>query len=278
MKDSMRPWIIRPMKWSDTYQAGFIASRAYHGTKFTEFLSPGRRHYPQDYIRGFNQRISSRILEANNRSFVAVTVDEPNVPVAYMQCERLGDDEGAKEVIKEKKTIWLSICEVVYKAWVKYSTKVWPDRSGMNADDMAIFIQANEGEDKKHWDGRPDRANRWYCRSMVVSHEFQRRGIGRALMNEVVSRAEAQGVPIQIEASPEGEKLYESVGFELLDRFMIAFGESERNAGGVMIWRPKKNDVETPPSEVTIVDAQEGESDAPEKALKVEPTVAEVPA
>ena len=235
----MRPWIIRPMKWSDTYQSAFIASRAYHHTKFTEFLSPGRRQYPQDYVRGFNQRISSRLLEANNRSWVAVTEDEPNVPIAYMQCARLGDDEGAKAVIAEKESIWQTVCEVIYKAWVKYSTKIWPDRSGMDEASMEIFLKSTEGEDEKHWNNYPERSNRWYCRSMVVSQEFQRRGVGRALMSEVTNRADEQQVPIQIEASPEGEPLYRSVGFELLDRFQIAFGESERNAGGVMIYWPK---------------------------------------
>lgn len=278
MRDSMRAWIVRPMRWNDTYQAGFVASRAYHDTAFTEFLSPGRRQYPQDYIRGFNQRISSRLLEANNRSFVAVTVDEPDVPVAYMQCERRGDDEGAKEVVREKKSIWLSICEVVYKAWVKYSTMIWPDRSGMNEADMAFFIQATEGEEQKHWEGRPDRANRWYCRSMVVSQEFQRRGVGRALMNEVVSRAEEQGVPIQLEASPEGEKLYKSIGFELLDRFMNPFGESEKNEGGVMIWHPKRKDIGTASSETTRVETDGRNEGALKKGVEIEPTIVEVPA
>lgn len=275
MKDSMRPWIIRPMTFSDSYQAAFVASRAYHDTKFTEFLSPGRRQYPQDYVRGFQQRITSRMLAANSRSFVAVTEDEPNVPVAYMQCLRLGDDEGGKQVMNEKKSIWLSIVETVYNAWVRVSNKIWPDRSGMDEADMALFIESQEGEDTKHWSGKPDRANRWYCRSMVVSQEFQRRGIGRALMNEVVSRAEAQGVPIQLEASPEGEMLYRSVGFELLDRFMIAFGESEKNQGGIMIWRPKKKD--TGPMSTEGVKGEEVNGDALKKDLEIEPTIVEVP-
>lgn len=275
----MRPWIIREMRFSDAYQAAFVASRAYHHTKFREFLSPGRRQYPADYVRGFQQKITARMLKANNRSFVAVAVDEPNVPVAYMQCERLGNDEGAKEVIREKKSIWLSIFETVYNDCVKYSTKIWPDRSVMDEADMAIYKESNEGEEKKHWSGRPDRANRWHCRGIVVSQEFQRRGIGKALMNELVSRAENQGVPIQLEASDEGEWLYRSMGFELLDRFMVAFGRA-KNQGGVMIWKPKKGlatSTETVEEELSTEDVLknnlEKNSTATQQRLPAKPTL-----
>ena len=267
----MRPWIIRPMTFADAYQSAFVASRAYHDTKFTEFLSPHRRQYPADYIRGFQQRITSRLLSPNNRSWVAVAEDEPNVPVAYMQCERLGDDEGAKQVINERKSVWLSMKKFLYDTWVTISNKIWPDRSTMDAADLAIFFKSQDGEEDKHWKSHPERANRWYCRSMVVSQEWQRRGIGRVLMNKLVALADEQNVPIQLEASPEGEWLYRSVGFELLDRFMIAFGEAEKNQGGVMIYNPKNKD-EAPRAESAAT-----ADEALKKDSEIEPNILEVP-
>ena len=118
-----------------------------------------------------------------------------------------------------------------------------------------------------------------------MSQEFQRRGAGRALMNEVTKRADEQQVPIQIEASPEGEQLYRSVGFELLDRFQIAFGESEKNAGGVMIYWPKNMRKEVAPSETTVVEAEDVKKEVEEEVkgggqkehLEIEPVVEEVP-
>lgn len=271
----MRPWIIRPMTFTDTYQSAFVASRAYHDTKFTEFLSPHRRQYPADYICGFQQRITSRLLCPNNRSWVAVAEDEPNVPVAYMQCERLGDDEGAKQIINERKSVWRSMKKFLYDTWVTISNKIWPDRSTMDAADLAIFFKSQGMEEDKHWNSHPERSNRWYCRSMVVSQEWQRRGIGRVMMNNLVALADDQNVPIQLEASPEGEWLYRSVGFQLLDRFMVAFGEVEKNQGGVMIYNPKKKD-EAPQAEGSAT-AEETSGEALKKDLEIEPTILEVP-
>jgi GNAT superfamily N-acetyltransferase len=71
---------------------------------------------------------------------------------------------------------------------------------------------------------------------LVVSEEWQGKGIGGRLMNEVVKRAKNQGVVVGLEASPAGEGLYRKLGFEMLGRYSGRV-EKEEAGGGVMILR-----------------------------------------
>ncbi len=235
----MRPWIIRQATFGDAYQMAFVACRAYYHTGLIHFLSPKRDQHPADFVRGFQMRISQRILSAAGRGWVAFPADEPETPIAYMQCERLGDDEGYMEIVADRKNIWLSIASTLYNAYVRVATWIRPDRSEMDGGALKTFLEAQDIEDKKHWRGRPDRKNRWYCKSMVVSEEWRRRGLGRALMNQMITIADRQNVPVSLEASADGEFMYSSLGFELLARFDSLFDEQEQNGGGVML-RPCK--------------------------------------
>jgi len=230
-----RPFIVREARLSDIPTMAFVAGRAYFGTPLTELISPLRRQFPRDYVLSSQRRMVSRMLSARNRSFVAVAEDEPHVPVGYMQCTRLGEDEGAREVEREKRAWWRSVAEVVYGAWLKVAGWVDPDRS-RSEEGVKEFLRVVEEENGIHWEGREERKNRWHVQSVVVSEEWRGRGVGKAMMKEVIERARKQGVVVGLEASPMGEKLYRSVGFELLARFMTPLGEL---TGGVMMWSPK---------------------------------------
>ena len=54
----------------------------------------------------------------------------------------------------------------------------------------------------------------WYLSTLAVLPEYQRRGIGRQLVTWGVQQGEKEGVPIALEASPDGKRLYEKCGFQ----------------------------------------------------------------
>jgi ribosomal protein S18 acetylase RimI-like enzyme len=234
-------YIIRPAKLSDGYTMAAVASRAYYHTPFTQFLSPGRHEYPRHYVFGFQRWIVARMLNPRNRSYVAVSIDDLDTPVGYCQVTRLGEDDGAKSVIKEKKRWWSGIAELAFKAGVWLAGWIWKDRSTDN-EALMDFVKSGELENKKHWDGQKDRENRWYVNSCVVAEEWRGKGVGKALLKDVLERAQKEGVVVGLEASSMGEWLYRSVGFEVLGRFMRLYGDDEVNGGGIMMWTPKKID------------------------------------
>ena len=111
------------------------------------------------------------------------------------------------------------------------------------SSDARKKFEAWVARDRDEIFGSDGRGNRWHALSVVVKEGWQQRGIGKMLMSEVIARAEEEGVIVGLESSGPGEKLYRSVGFELLGRFkkeiQSEIGERE-DAGGVMIYTPMK--------------------------------------
>jgi GNAT superfamily N-acetyltransferase len=59
---------------------------------------------------------------------------------------------------------------------------------------------------------------------MVVAPEYQRRGLGRRLLEELLAPARARGIPIGLCATDQGRPLYEKAGFSVSGELMIVFG------------------------------------------------------
>jgi GNAT superfamily N-acetyltransferase len=59
---------------------------------------------------------------------------------------------------------------------------------------------------------------------MVVAPDFQRHGLGRRLMEELLAAPTARGVPIGLCATEFGRPLYEKAGFNVSGEIMILFG------------------------------------------------------
>mgnify|MGYP001571183975 CR=1 len=223
------------MEWSDARRSAELAQVAYWDAPISDLITPFRGTYPEDNAVGFERRIKNRMLSTRNRGFVAIGDGEV---VGYMQCVRLGDDEGGLQVMKEKKKWWSGLAEVGYGIYMKCAAWIFPDRS-QSEEGLKEFGKAGVVEDEKHWKGREDRKNRWHAQSVVVSEQWRGRGVGKKLMAWVLERAQSEGVIIGLEASMMGERLYRSLGFDLLDRFIFRIDGCEADDGGIMMWSPK---------------------------------------
>lgn len=216
-----------------------IASTEYFDSPLNSFLCPHRHKYPNDLVRRFVQMMQSRFLNPRCIGFVAVSAAAPGIPIGYAQFIRLGNDEAARRLVSEQASLWRS----VKRWWLSLRTwivnLVWPDRS-VDRDAMRAFDASAEVDNRKFWESDEMKAKyqeRWHVQSLVVSSQYQRRGLGRMLMNEVLRRAQDDGVVVGLEASGDGEKLYRSLGFGLRRRFSMNFGEE---VGGIMMWSPRK--------------------------------------
>ncbi|KFY63092.1 hypothetical protein V496_04191 [Pseudogymnoascus sp. VKM F-4515 (FW-2607)] len=226
---------IRPMEWADGKRTSELAQVAYWDAPISDLLAPHRGSYPVDNALGYERRIKNRMVSPRNRGFVAIGDGEI---VGYMQCVRLGDDEGALQVVKEKKKWYSGLAEWGYGIYMKSMAWAFPDRS-QSEEGLVEFMKAGVLEDEKHWKGREDRKNRWYCQSVVVAEQWRGRGVGKKLMAWVLERAQKEGVVVGLEASLMGERLYRSIGFELLGRFIYRIDGCDLDDGGVMMWSPK---------------------------------------
>lgn len=65
--------------------------------------------------------------------------------------------------------------------------------------------------------------------------EYHRRGAGKMLVNWGVQRADEMGVKAFVEASPEGRRLYESCGFEMVEEVGLKGDDVEK--GGREEWK-----------------------------------------
>jgi GNAT superfamily N-acetyltransferase len=75
----------------------------------------------------------------------------------------------------------------------------------------------------------------WYLGVVGVAPAFQGRGLGTALMQPILDRADREGVPATLEtAQPRNLPLYRRLGFEVLDE--IDAGET----GGLTLWTMKR--------------------------------------
>jgi ribosomal protein S18 acetylase RimI-like enzyme len=76
---------------------------------------------------------------------------------------------------------------------------------------------------------------RWHLKYVGVDPAFQRRGVGGLLVGAGMEMAYEEGVPVMLEASPNGKRLYEKMGFVVVGEMVLP---GAGVAGPVMRWDP----------------------------------------
>lgn len=232
--------LLRRIQYSDIPKIASIAATEYFDSEVCAFLCPRRHDYPHFVTRRFIQMIEPRFLNPRNIGFLAFEASNPREPLGYAQFIRLGDDEAALRLVAQQSSFWLTLQQWWSKIRAAVENYLWPDLA-VDHDALRRFLSSTELDGEKYWTSPPMKAkygNRWHAQSVVVSSSYQRRGIGRLLMGEVLQRAQDEGVVVGLEASTAGEKLYRNLGFELRGPFSMSLG---LRAGGVMMWTPPSN-------------------------------------
>ncbi|EEU45810.1 uncharacterized protein NECHADRAFT_78691 [Fusarium vanettenii 77-13-4] len=79
------------------------------------------------------------------------------------------------------------------------------------------LFEANANATYKHAAGE----EYWFLSTIATAKEAQRRGVGSALMQFGVDKADEEGWMAYLNSSPEGKGLYEKFGFEVVDESEI---------------------------------------------------------
>jgi GNAT superfamily N-acetyltransferase len=241
-KQPKQRFILRDAHLSDLAIMALYSKEAYWLSPINNFLAPKAEEHPEDLVRIMLQGIQKRFVAANSLSIVACVPGQAGQRekiVGYGQFSRKGCDRGAKEFIGSKGwSVRIALWGLSWWFWLSYlvSSRIWPDRiSDMAA--VKVFTESNRTDDEKYWTSHPERHARWHAGSLVVSPEYQNKGIGRLLMGYVMEKAEREGVPMGLTASPHGEKLYSKLGFQRLGDYGMRVANDE--GGGIMIWYPQ---------------------------------------
>lgn len=71
-----------------------------------------------------------------------------------------------------------------------------------------------------------------------VDPKWQRNGVGKALTQWGLERAQEEGIPAGLEASEAGEPMYLKLGFVEVERFLMLDG---RVVFPILLWRPEND-------------------------------------
>lgn len=232
------------MRLSDISILGEHNRRAFWLSPVNEFLVPRAPEHPEQLDRQFRQGIRKRYVNPNSLSVVACLASNPAYPIGYAQFARLGDDEGAKEWVRQKGLLWrLWIFILAWVFWAYHKFELWlvPDTISdqKNAEMFSSWIAQDSA---KFWAPYPERKNRWYTNSVIVSPDYHSKGVGKMMMRTVLEKAQRERVPVGLSASPHGEFLYRRLGFLLLGDFINRIPTLEGvkdEGGGVMCWFPE---------------------------------------
>lgn len=238
----LHKFALRPLTLADVPPLALHSAEAYWGGPVNQFIAPHAAEFRSDFVRNFRQSIRKRLYNPRCVSLVAYETSDPKFPVGYAQFTRLGNDEGAKALLS-KHSLWDRLLFFIF-GWIffvydKVENSIWPDRSS-DPEAAKAFFASVEGDQETYWNSHPERSNRWYVASVVISPVYQGKGIGRMLVTEAVNRAQQERVIMGLSASPAGEQLYRKLGFELLGEFTMRIGGEE--GGGIMIRYPEGQD------------------------------------
>lgn len=236
-------FITRPLRLSDIAILGEYSRRAYWLSPMNNFLFPRAPECSEQLERNFRQGIRRRYVNPTSLSIVACPVDNPDTPVGYSQSFRIGDDQGLRNSVYRKgfaMRLLLYVLSWIFWAYDKVDEWIFPDKIS-DLQNLKTFDTWMAQDKAKYWTPYSERNNRWHCSSVIVSPDYQGKGVGRLLMKEVLERAQNERVPCGLTASAHGEILYRKLGFEYLGDFCHRVEEEteEENAGGgIMCWWP----------------------------------------
>ncbi|KAJ4290223.1 hypothetical protein N0V90_010438 [Kalmusia sp. IMI 367209] len=221
---------IRPFIRADHPQVAEITFQAFQKDEFFDWLSPGRHKYPEDLRRSQRVRLRYRLVDVGQYGFVVVTEEgdpdwsgkEEIMGFAFLL--RIGQD--GKTVGWQADSLFNKIERQLIR-WEQWYDATFMDRA---ADPKHM----KELLDLAPWTFFKPINPRWHLGLIGVSPKFQRRGVGSMLVQQGQKFAAQEGVPMTLEASVVGRRLYLKNGFKKVHEMAICDGYVDH----LMVWEP----------------------------------------
>ena len=192
------------------------------------FLRPHKFRYPtylrSHFVRVLHQRLNTPALVGR----VAVSDDNDewfdesvgSEVLGYATWERRGKDFDQK--------FWGE--DSVGKLFERFTTTLEVKRSSFfrldpsyDYENLQAYLEAANAGDSIFETCLEDYPEHMWLAFLCVDPKFQRKGVGKRLMQWGMKRADQESVPLGLASSPAGEKLYRDCGFEEVGVFWLEY-------------------------------------------------------
>lgn len=255
---------LRPANFSDTSLLGTIAARSYWGSSWANFSAPHHRQYPGDFVANYRRKIRGRFLDPSCFIYVAystpedqaseekgrIAIDEElrkKIPRSFGSAEDIAGYIIFQRISASRAQVTRNTSKlfIYFLPFLKFVCRMYDRINDFAFPNRAMAIaRTNSMPDASDIWAEHKYAERWQMLALSVDPEWQRRGVGKMLMREVMEKAERDGLSVGTEATREGEGLYASLDFKVVKRIGGKFEEDGENEDGsslaVMVWEPER--------------------------------------
>lgn len=118
---------------------------------------------------------------------------------------------------------------------------MWPSSElERSLQERYAAASGNRREVQARWSMNSPEEDCFVLNSLVVLPKFERRGIGRTLLQEGIDMADRTGAPIYLTSSPAGKRLYEKYGIEILEEYEVGEKDLLEWTETVMRYDPRR--------------------------------------
>ncbi|KLJ07947.1 hypothetical protein EMPG_16574 [Blastomyces silverae] len=236
---------LRRLEAADIPDVATIVADAMLEDEVHAYLAPNRLKYYSEYRANFLLRTKNRFSSPGWVLHVAVTDPEDEIGteqgrahgqgsgrggkvVGYCAWERIGDSPAARRWKEEKETLGWWLERRLLNIQLRYADISNQNRA-IDQSRIQAYVSATAGNFPS--DIFPEL---WYVGILAIHPSYQRRGIGKLLVQWGIEQGKAENVPVGLEPSLMGIGLYKKLGFRDLGK--VEFMGSEWVA--MMLWEP----------------------------------------
>ncbi|KAK4902666.1 hypothetical protein LTR27_000604 [Elasticomyces elasticus] len=217
---------VQPASLQDAEEIRDCVDKAFANSTFSKLMFPSEKAHltPPGVFRAYMiARQRKRMDDPNAHYFKAVDPDRSNAVVGYANWYLPGHLPKKVATTSEQQPAAESMLHDVADA---------PPIGGANADERPAcingeaideFTRKMDEQREKIWSTS---SNYYYLGALGVDSAYKGRGIARQLMQFGIESADKNGLPIYLEATPDGMPMYRArFGFEAVGQFEIANGQ-----------------------------------------------------